>query len=404
MQSSEAICRVPPALGATRPWLAQLTRAGIALNRHLVGTAPNSRLPWQGRAQQWRWLGIATPGPSVVELVLADGESRCVLAIHAEADAGIDPSIDLDAFEAEAFVLAATLRHEGVIAHLAALSRRSWRCIDAVRAPAHAGLRDAEALSFSFSLSDSADLLKDTSSDTPNDAQRAASRTLASGHVRLPQRDAERWQGCTGWRAPPAPAIAALRVALAIEAVAEMPFSRVELRALRPGGAVLLHRCRGGTDIDGLHCTIGLPGRAGHAAATLRDGRVRLRSRFVGGPPSHPVHPRKPAMPSHSTIEAPDNASHPPAGAAHALREVPETSFLDALPVALEFHLGQVSLKLSDLQAELAEGSVLEIDQPLGTETVSVRAGGVELARGELVQVGDMIAVRITRLVSRGSV
>ena len=92
--------------------------------------------------------------------------------------------------------------------------------------------------------------------------------------------------------------------------------------------------------------------------------------------------------------EPPDNPS----------QEFTSQVLFDQLPVALDFHLGQISVSLSDLQAELAEGSVFEINQPLGAETVSVRAGGLELARGELVQVGDMVAVRITRLASRGSV
>jgi type III secretion protein Q len=66
--------------------------------------------------------------------------------------------------------------------------------------------------------------------------------------------------------------------------------------------------------------------------------------------------------------------------------------------VELEFHIGHLTLPFGDLAAELAEGRIFDLGEPLGTQSVSVRAGGVELARGELLQVGDALAVRITRM------
>lgn len=386
----------PPAVGTTRPTLARLTRSGVNLNNHLMNKVPYSNLLWRERSQQWRWVSAKVRSESSIELVLAEGESRCVLAVHNEGTAGIDASIELDAFEGESLVLAATLRYAGIIAHLAALCLRPWRCIDVFRSPARAELRGAEALRFAFQLVAAPDsgLAVAAADDNP----------ATTGHVRLPRDDAQGWHSSAGWRAPPSQALAALPLALEIVLAAQPPFCRSELRALRPGGAVLLGR---GVD-NNLPCALILPGHAGHAPAALRGGQLVLRGRFVAGPPMRPFHSRKPDM-KNPSITAPHvdaetaaaDALEPPAGSP---QDGANRALFDELPVALDFHLGQISVSLSDLQAELAEGSVFEIDQPLGTETVSVRAGGVELARGELVQVGDMIAVRITRLASRGPV
>jgi flagellar motor switch/type III secretory pathway protein FliN len=386
----------PPAIGAGRPKLARLTRSGVDLNNHLMSKVPNSSLHWRARTQQWRWVCTRVRSESSIELVLAEGTSRCVLAVHIEAGPGIDASVELDAFEGESLVLAATLRYAGIIAHLTALSLRPWRCVEVLRAPERAELRGAEALRFAFLLSDAP--------DSAHAAAEADSPLATAGHVRLHRDDASRWHSSTGWRAPPPQALAALPLALQIVVPAPTPFCRAELRALRPGGAVLLGRgiC------DGLPCALHLPGQVGHAPAALRGGRLVLSGPFTSGPPLKPLHPRKPHMENSSfTAPQPDATDaqaatlEPPADTAPRLAN---PAFLDELPVALDFHLGQISVSLSDLQAELAEGSVFEIDQPLGAETVSVRAGGLELARGELVQVGDMIAVRITRLASHGSV
>ena len=120
--------QAPFAIGVTRLQPARLTRSGVDLNNHLMRNVPLSSLQWHARTQQWRWVCAKVSSDSTVELVLADGECRCVLAIHSESTAGIDSSIELDAFEGEPLVLAATLRYAGIIAHLAALSLRPWRC------------------------------------------------------------------------------------------------------------------------------------------------------------------------------------------------------------------------------------------------------------------------------------
>lgn len=75
---------------------------------------------------------------------------------------------------------------------------------------------------------------------------------------------------------------------------------------------------------------------------------------------------------------------------------------IDTMPIVLDFHLGQASLPLSELSAALAPGYVIELGRPLDTHTVAVRANGQLLAHGELIQVGDQLAVRISRIASDG--
>lgn len=71
---------------------------------------------------------------------------------------------------------------------------------------------------------------------------------------------------------------------------------------------------------------------------------------------------------------------------------------IDALPIVLDFHVGTASVPLSELSAALAPGYVIDLGRPLDAQTVAVRANGQLLAHGELIQVGDQLAVRISRI------
>ena len=91
--------------------------------------------------------------------------------------------------------------------------------------------------------------------------------------------------------------------------------------------------------------------------------------------------------------DAPDGDVMPPASAV-----------LDSVPILLEFHLGTLCLPFGDLGETLVAGHVFELGQTLGPQTVSIRANGVAVARGELIQVGDALAVRVDQLLPRGPV
>ncbi|QAV82121.1 hypothetical protein ES964_26980 (plasmid) [Klebsiella pneumoniae] len=73
----------------------------------------------------------------------------------------------------------------------------------------------------------------------------------------------------------------------------------------------------------------------------------------------------------------------------------PETA-LDALTLTLECWLGEVRLTLAELQ-RLTPGTVLGV-APVRQECVELRINGQRIGSGELVELGEGLGVRITRL------
>jgi type III secretion protein Q len=67
---------------------------------------------------------------------------------------------------------------------------------------------------------------------------------------------------------------------------------------------------------------------------------------------------------------------------------------LEELPVALDFELGSVTLALGQLAA-LKPGYVFNLPGRLDSARVLIRANGVKIGHGELVAVGDGLAVQL---------
>jgi type III secretion protein Q len=77
-------------------------------------------------------------------------------------------------------------------------------------------------------------------------------------------------------------------------------------------------------------------------------------------------------------------------------RDGEEDGALDDLPVKLVFELGRVDLSLREIR-QLAPGAVVALARPL-EESVDVVANGRRIGRGNLIQVGDSLGVRLARL------
>ncbi len=73
-----------------------------------------------------------------------------------------------------------------------------------------------------------------------------------------------------------------------------------------------------------------------------------------------------------------------------------EKTDLDDIPVKLVFELGRVELSLAEVR-QLAPGAVIPVSRPL-EESVDISANGRRIGRGSLVQIGNNLGVRITRL------
>ena len=75
-----------------------------------------------------------------------------------------------------------------------------------------------------------------------------------------------------------------------------------------------------------------------------------------------------------------------------------EVDFLGDIPVEVVIELGRTKMVLRDL-AGLDVDDVVELDQPMD-KPLDVVVGGKLIARGELVMVGDRMALRVSELVA----
>lgn len=72
-----------------------------------------------------------------------------------------------------------------------------------------------------------------------------------------------------------------------------------------------------------------------------------------------------------------------------------------SVPVTLRFTVGRTSIPFGAL-ADVAPGFVFELDKPLDDQVITILANDVPVAHGELVTLGDLVGVRISRLLPHG--
>ncbi len=76
-----------------------------------------------------------------------------------------------------------------------------------------------------------------------------------------------------------------------------------------------------------------------------------------------------------------------------------EVNFLGDIPVEVVIELGRRRMVLKEVAA-LDVDDIVELDQPMD-RPLDLVVGGRVLARGELVMVGERVALRVTELVGR---
>jgi type III secretion protein Q len=124
----------------------------------------------------------------------------------------------------------------------------------------------------------------------------------------------------------------------------------------------------------------------------LPDVFIRFSNRCVLA--ASVVHPRKILV---QDIR-PNEMESP--GMTHDPKETPEQSgpSLEELPVELVFEIGAMRLTLAELK-RIQPGYTLQPDVPInGSEPVTIRANGVAVGRGEIVQIEDRLGIRILAL------
>lgn len=67
------------------------------------------------------------------------------------------------------------------------------------------------------------------------------------------------------------------------------------------------------------------------------------------------------------------------------------------MPVDVRFEVGQLRMRYGDL-CRLQPGYTYELGHTLAEQTIDIVASGALIARGELVNIGDQLGVRITAL------
>ena len=76
-----------------------------------------------------------------------------------------------------------------------------------------------------------------------------------------------------------------------------------------------------------------------------------------------------------------------------------DVTFLHEIPVDLVVELGRARLTIGEL-AELGQDEVVDLDRP-ADRPLDVIVGGRVFARGEVVMVGERLALRVTELIGR---
>lgn len=83
------------------------------------------------------------------------------------------------------------------------------------------------------------------------------------------------------------------------------------------------------------------------------------------------------------------------------MTRIPETAAavdldLASLKIRVVYELGRAELSAGDI-AKLAPGAILPLARPVD-EAIDIVANGKRIGTGSLVQIGDSIGVRVTRL------
>jgi len=154
-------------------------------------------------------------------------------------------------------------------------------------------------------------------------------------------------------------------------AIPAPPLTRDDIRDLQPGDVIVV----GHVKMPPLHANaVGLrwPVRSGP------DGW-----RIDGPPTQRPRHQETPRMSETDATETPQTEDTP---------AVEDPS--GRLPVEVEFDVGKVELRLSDI-AGLQPGYVFALPVHLEGANVTIRANGRVAGQGELVAVGDTLGVRL---------
>jgi flagellar motor switch/type III secretory pathway protein FliN len=299
----------------------------------------------------WFWHGTR---PSRIRewVTLTADDARIQIALDGEATGlGSEPA-DWHQYTGDVRLLAWTAYHEPILELLRAVFRREWlpECLGHCDASG-----DPDDVQAGFSI------------------HTAGGVCVANGLASFDQSHIQTLGLRPDARAARPHELASVRAVLEF-CIDEFELSGVELSALHGGSVVRL-------DNRTLRTAprVVIPLGAVQAIAEVRDRQVTI----VGF-----AAPASPLTEPNSGVTIMNDSDTPAAD-----RAVDPAS----LPVTLRFTVGRASLPFGVL-AGVAPGFVFEIDKPLDDQMITIHANDVPIAHGELVTLGDLLGVRISRM------
>jgi flagellar motor switch/type III secretory pathway protein FliN len=171
----------------------------------------------------------------------------------------------------------------------------------------------------------------------------------------------------------------------------EFDIAPAELSALGRGSIVRLDN----RTLAGGAARVAIPAADVRLLADVAGMRATVVALAAGSVPQYPPH-------NHGIHMTHEN-SPPPLAPAETSRRTSESDCgvaVGTLPVRLTFSAGQITLPFTAL-ADVGPGFVFELGRRLDDQPITVRANDTPIAIGELVVIGDLVGVRITRMLPR---
>ena len=332
-----------------------------ALN-HLLGPAQSSTFAQSGDDFDWCWRSkFADVDLPSTGIKLESEENKIIYWPVWDPPSELVADVDLNAFEGSAKLLAASLRYSLFLEHLCRISGQSWLPTELVtRAPSGAAVHNAYAAGFNI-YGPTKELLFQGQL-----AFEAGSFNLVR-HI----------QGIAGKRALAIENIP-LRVSVLLSSVT---ITANKLEQLIVNSAIVVGDCHGGKIPVLLHSACSQY----EAVATLEGGLITVEDFF------------KPNLP-----EATDTKRGLPMDTSNEeltdIQDTKQSVKSTNVPVELSFEIGSLTVTLGELETVLRSGYTFNLNQELKADSVVVNANGAPIAKGELLKIGELLAVRITEI------
>jgi flagellar motor switch/type III secretory pathway protein FliN len=338
-----------------------------ALN-HLLGPAQISTLRHTERPFTWSWKSrdeLPTDLSAGAGITLEAEGGRLSFWSSWARSSELVLDIDAGLFHGDTWLLAMTRRHSPLIDHLGSIAGCSWL---------------PRAISDDESSPVSASQYSCAGFSVMNDQDELA----FEGWIRFDRSAASilnRAQGRFGWRAPVMALVpSCLQICLSSPAVTVEQLRGVVLHA-----AVVIGSHQQGKIPVRLVSACG-----GYEVAASLDGDwVTVESSFkrVAGA----TFANKRGLTMQSAPAMGDDTS-----------TTNQAVDVGDLPVELSFEIGSLSVAFAELESSLKSGYTFNLNRELRHDSVLIRANGAVIANGELLKIGDMLAVRITGIESHG--